>query len=618
MALRKTALLCCLLCVSGISLADLPREIRLALAGRDYTEAIAWLLPNASAGNAKAAFELGKLYQLGKGVPADPEAASVWFELAADDGNTEAAYLLALVLEDLGRTSEAADRMHQAADAGSASARRWLDSRTVTEPLTLTLEQAISSDIQDAGSFSNAELSLADGQGTTPLILAVREGSLFWLQQLVAARIDLDAQDNLGNTALHYAVAAQNQQQVNVLLTAGADPDLRSSIGSTPLHMAIAAGESHIVRRLLSAGANRNIVDGGGWTAEDLARRSADRDLRQTFNLDPLGGNTSGSDSHRLSQAIENGNLKDLSTLLRKTVDLNQLNGQGDSPLAEAIRADQPAVVKLLFPETSSTLQFEALTVAAECSNGELFDWLLNQPSITQRLTENSALAIFPAITTECDACLSSLARAEIDLNTRNAAGDTPLIVAARANLIAIAQQLISLGNNLDDRDGNGRSALWWAAESGNSRVIEVLLEHGANRTSDSDGLSPLHIAASRDRDAATRQLITADNLDSITSAGNSALQLAASRNATAALTTLLARGAEVEHRNAGGDTALILAAQAGAYEAADLLLSAGASPTARNNRFDSTEMIIERRSDQRWLALIADRKQSGILDIFD
>ena len=92
---RRSAIcvaLCLLIQYSNGVQAAIPADIKLALASRDFETAVDWLSAHAS--EPDAAFELGKLFRLGKGVPKDAEQAAKLFEIAADDGNYQAQYLL--------------------------------------------------------------------------------------------------------------------------------------------------------------------------------------------------------------------------------------------------------------------------------------------------------------------------------------------------------------------------------------------------------------------------------------------------------------------------------------------------------------------------------------------
>ena len=55
------------------------------------------LVNAANGGDARAQFELGERYRLGVGVDQDRNRASSWYEIAARNGNTDAAYHLGML-----------------------------------------------------------------------------------------------------------------------------------------------------------------------------------------------------------------------------------------------------------------------------------------------------------------------------------------------------------------------------------------------------------------------------------------------------------------------------------------------------------------------------------------
>ena len=73
---------------------------------------------------------------------------------------------------------------------------------------------------------------------------------------------------------------------------------------------------------------------------------------------------------------------------------------------------------------------------------------------------------------------------------------EPPLIRASRKGDIEKVQALISMGVNLNRKDWRGRTALHIAAQYGNSRVMEELLNVGADiDTVSDDGFSALEYA---------------------------------------------------------------------------------------------------------------------------
>ena len=69
--------------------------------------------------SASTAYQLGRVWRDGLGVPPDGEKAEVWFQRAAEDGHSGAQYALAKLLHEQGRTSEAISWYKQAAEGGN-------------------------------------------------------------------------------------------------------------------------------------------------------------------------------------------------------------------------------------------------------------------------------------------------------------------------------------------------------------------------------------------------------------------------------------------------------------------------------------------------------------------
>lgn len=89
-------------------------------------------------------------------------------------------------------------------------------------------------------------------------------------------------------------------------------------------------------------------------------------------------------------------------------------------------------------------------------------------------------------------------------------ADTSKLHVAAGEGLSHYVDHLIQLGQDIDCLDSNERTPVHRAAANGHTRVIEILLKHGANPDpSDKDnGLKPLHLAASSNHPSVVKVLL--------------------------------------------------------------------------------------------------------------
>ncbi len=97
------------------------------------------------------------------------------------------------------------------------------------------------------------DVNTPDGQGFTPLALAVRSRNVGVVKGLLRA----GAQPSLASTAgqltpLHFAtMLTACDELVSVLLKAGADPDAASADGTTPVHVAALNGNTAVLDMLL-------------------------------------------------------------------------------------------------------------------------------------------------------------------------------------------------------------------------------------------------------------------------------------------------------------------------------------------------------------------------------
>jgi ankyrin repeat protein len=148
-----------------------------------------------------------------------------------------------------------------------------------------------------------------------------------------------------------------------------------------------------------------------------------------------------------------------------------------------------------------------------------------------------------------------------------------------RANVLA----LIKRGANVNEPQGDGVTALHWAARGGDADLVKALVEAGANAGARTvfGAYTPLHLAAERGAAPIVKALVAAGAaVDARTNTGATPLMLAASAGDTAAISALLDAGANVNAEETDRlQTPLIFAATANRLEAVKLLLGRGADP---------------------------------------
>lgn len=94
------------------------------------------------------------------------------------------------------------------------------------------------------------------------------------------------------------------------------------------------------------------------------------------------------------------------------------------------------------------------------------------------------------------------------DPDPRDETGRTPLILATQHHNAAMAKLLLDNKAAVNKTDGQGKTALFYAAEQGDVDVIDVLLHAGAKVDLDAKGVTPLMAAARAGQDDAVERLL--------------------------------------------------------------------------------------------------------------
>jgi ankyrin repeat protein len=176
------------------------------------------------------------------------------------------------------------------------------------------------------------------------------------------------------------------------------------------------------------------------------------------------------------------------------------------------------------------------------------------------------------------------------------AASPTPVADAAMRKDAAAVRALVKQGGDVNAAQGDGMTALHWAAMNADADLATTLLSAGANvrATTRLGGYTPLHLASQNGATTVIEALIgagAAANTPTVT--GASALMLAAAGGHVEAVKALLDRQADVSAvENANGQSALMFAAALDRAEVVKLLLSRGASSSLTSRVVDLTGVV--------------------------
>ncbi len=162
------------------------------------------------------------------------------------------------------------------------------------------------------------------------------------------------------------------------------------------------------------------------------------------------------------------------------------------------------------------------------------------------------------------------------------AAPDAPVADAAMRGDVQEVKALLEKGADVNAAQGDGMTALHWAAENGNAELVKTLLYAGANvEAATRDGAyTALHLAARAGHAGAIEALVAggADVGARTTTRGATPLHFAVGSGHLDAVKALLDHGAEVDAREKAYDqTPLMWAADFGYTDIVKLLVAHGA-----------------------------------------
>lgn len=312
-----------------------------------------------------------------------------------------------------------------------------------------------------------------DDKGRSLLHDALDAGWEDMAAPLIAAGASIRAADPQGNTPLHIAAAKGLTAAAEALLSAGAIIDARAGGGSmngpaenegdTPLHRAVEAGQTETVRLLLERGADpaqTTPLRANGMNAFHMAAAGESIPVLDLLLAHPQAARMNDFCDHGKTRAdafrlaLKSGHAPVVRRLIEYGVDVNRRDSEGHTPL----------------------------------------HWLL-----LHRSTRAEALPMIRLL-------LKNGADGDKAVNLW---GETPLMVAAKADFPEALQLLLDQGADATRRSNFMETALHFAAHHYTVETINLLLDAGADIDApDRTGQTALHIAAHHNRRDVVKTLV--------------------------------------------------------------------------------------------------------------
>ncbi len=174
---------------------------------------------------------------------------------------------------------------------------------------------------------------------------------------------------------------------------------------------------------------------------------------------------------------------------------------------------------------------------------------------------------------------------------------------AAMAKDVATVKKLLKEGGDVNAAQGDGMTALHWAALHGDAELASMLLYAGANVGAKTriGGYTPLHLAAQIGNAAVIAPLIAAGaSVSAATTTGATALMQASHAGSTDSVRMLIENGADPNVKElANGQTAIVFAAATDRVEVVKLLLARGADISITSRVEDFSALTMTNDADQ-------------------
>jgi ankyrin repeat protein len=365
------------------------------------------------------------------------------------------------------------------------------------------------------------------------LYIACRNGKEEAVRILLAHGPDLSFRAFAGGTSLHWAYFSGSRAVIEALLRAGADPTLRDDVlrctprafgicwpasegwvskvrqrliddptlvnimdaGRAPLHLAAKEGHLGVVGLLIVAGAHAQLRTAEGKTALDLARARPDHagcvkvveflKDRVPRGREDVVDSIAPDDEEMFIAAIRDGDLGKVKSMLAATPGLIRSRRHGPSPILIACYHGKRDVVECLRGLLPALDIFEAAALGDRETAERLLD---GDRGLANAVAEDGfgPLGLASFFHHESVVRLLLERGAQVDVASVNDMHVMPLHSAAAARSVPIARLLLERGAPVNARQGTsglGFTPLMEAALNGQTKMVDLLLEYGADRT---------------------------------------------------------------------------------------------------------------------------------------
>lgn len=414
--------------------------------------------------------------------------------------------------------------------------------------------------------------------GYTPLIEAAFRNRVECVKLLLDNGADYTCRNYYDETPLDNASEYGNVECIKILVDRGSDINAVGGISMTALDHAAAKNKLESVKCLLSYDSVCDITKtnslhwalkkGNEDCAEFLINNGAD--IRAHYN----------TDLSSIHLAAQSNSLKMIELLLSRGLNVNAATLNGRKPLHCAVQYSKMESVVFLLENGAKV----------SCSSGETCQPVIHEAAkqgnikILQLIIDHGAdvnfihegySALYAALKKRNTDGAILLVNSGADVNVKTSKGKSPLYKAVKSSAFRVIQHLLENGADVKTENGeNQETVLHIACERGYMKTAALLIDRGADLSATcKSGTTPMSRAFTFDKVGLIELLLDKGANIMETIDGVQLLHLAASRGSVSIVDRLLKLGANISSRDDRGYTTLHFAVESGCSKTVEFIL---------------------------------------------
>ncbi len=402
-----------------------------------------------------------------------------------------------------------------------------------------------------------------------------------WLATLTAKQRDtLNITFDDGRTALWHAAMKNSWDVFDIFLKAGTSIEVRDKNSQTIFLWAVETGNTEVITRLAGAGVLRTSKD------VDLMLKQAvtNEDYPKVKSLAALrpNVNTVYEDGLTLLWYASVKSRADIAgELLKAGANPRVADPSGKSLLNYCVSTRRYDIAKLL-GKYGATLKNEEATFLLQRG------LVIGDEELVQLLAGDL----------------------KVNVNNRFKDGLSAIWIAAFTNNTKMVEILAKNGANLNLKDNKGRTALFWAVENDKKEIANALITRGADvNAMDNQRRTALLYAVFVDKPRMVHMLVkNGAKVDLRDNEGNSPLVIATSRGNIGLVKLFLENSASVDPADMFGNTPLLIALYKNFDDIAEFLLERSADINHANTKGETPLIVVAGKGKIRQVKMLVEK----------